>query len=109
MNLVDISQEFDKLPQEQRLAILSIIEQKTENNMKDFLNAVEALGLKITALQTDLQSFKTETQVSIKELNSRLDATNKEISTRFDLFYRVLAFIGALIGLGLTLFALFKG
>ena len=89
MDIIELTQHTDKLPQEQKQAILKIINIKTENDMKEVLQAIERMDNKFEQMDRNF----TQTVAHI----------DKNFERNIKTFYWVVAILGASLTIGISI------
>lgn len=83
MNLSELTNETDKLPSEQKHAILKIIDLKISQDMKEIIQAIEH---------------------SNQKFEQAIKYSNQQIKYYLKIFFWILGIVGAAIITGITLF-----
>ena len=118
VNLSDLT-IIQQLPENQRKAILELIDTKTNNDMKEVIRAVEALGIRFdeikmsTALQLsqmkdsiDLRfsQMQASTDASLSQMKESTDIQLSQVKESIRILYWVLGIVGSGVVAGITIY-----
>ena len=107
VNLSDLT-IIQQLPENQRKAILELIDTKTNNDMKEVIRAVEALGIRFDELKFSTASRLTQMEENIDLRFSQMQAaTNTQLSQvkeSIRILYWVLGIVGSGVVAGITIY-----
>lgn len=107
VNLSDLT-IIQQLPENQRKAILELIDTKTNNDMKEVIRAVEALGIRFDELKFSTASRLTQMEENIDLRFSQMQAaTNTQLSQMKEsirILYWVLGIVGSGVVAGITIY-----
>ena len=118
MNLSDLT-IIQQLPENQRKAILELIDTKTNNDMKEVIRAVEALGIRFdelkmsTALQLsqmkesiDLRfsQMQAATDTQLTQMKESTDARLSQVEESIRILYWILGIVGSGVVAGITIY-----
>ena len=129
MNLSDLT-IIQQLPENQRKAILELIDTKTNNDMKEVIRAVEALGIRFdelkmsTALQlsqmkesidlrfaqmqaatnTQLTQMRESTDSQLTQMRESTDARLSQVEESIRILYWILGIVGSGVVAGITIY-----
>ena len=96
MNLSELT-IIQNLPENQRKAILELIDTKINNDMKEVIHAVEALGIRFDELKRSTDSRLIQMQESI-------DLQLSQIKESIRILYWILGIIGSGVVAGITIY-----
>ena len=107
VNLSDLT-IIQQLPENQRKAILELIDTKTNNDMKEVIRAVEALGIRFDELKFSTASRLTQMEENIDLRFSQMQAaTNTQLSQMREsirILYWILGIVGSGVVAGITIY-----
>ena len=96
MNLSELT-IIQNLPENQRKAILELIDTKINNDMKEVIHAVEALGIRFDEL-------KRSTDSRLIQMQESTDIQLSQVKERIRILYWVLGIIGSGVVAGITIY-----
>ena len=96
MDINEIGQEYNKLPQEIREIIIKFIEHKSDSDMQQVIKEIQGLNKDIQGLNKDIQGLEKNTNIQIQGLE-------KSTNTQIKVLYWVIGIIGVVIALILAL------
>ena len=96
MNLSDLT-IIQQLPENQRKAILELIDTKTNNDMKEVIRAVEALGIRFDEL-------KLSTASQLTQMRESTDIQLSQVKESIRILYWVLGIVGSGVVAGITIY-----
>ena len=118
MNLSELT-IIQNLPENQRKAILELIDTKINNDMKEVIRAVEALGIRFDELKrsTDsrliqmqesidlqLSQMRESTGVQLVQMRTSTDIQLSQVKESIRILYWVLGIIGSGVVAGITIY-----
>ena len=107
VNLSDLT-IIKQLPENQRKAILELIDTKTNNDMKEVIRAVEALVIRFDELKFSTASRLTQMEENIDLRFSQMQAaTNTQLSQMREsirILYWILGIVGSGVVAGITIY-----
>lgn len=96
MNLSELT-IIQNLPENQRKAILELIDTKINNDMKEVIRAVEALGIRFDEL-------KRSTDSRLIQMQESTDIQLSQVKESIRILYWVLGIIGSGVVAGITIY-----
>ena len=90
----ELSEKFDDLPKEQKRAILAVIDEKTEQDMKEVLSRLDAIK---ESMQSEITSIKDSMQSEITSIKDSMDS-------KFGVLLWVVGVVGFMITVLMTIF-----
>ena len=96
MNLSEVV-ILQQLPENQRKAILELIDTKINNDMKEVIRAVEALGIRFDEL-------KRSTDSRLIQMQESTDIQLSQVKESIRILYWVLGIIGSGVVAGITIY-----
>ncbi len=100
MDINEIGQEYNKLPQETREIIIKFIEHKSDLDMQQVIREIQGLN-------KDIQGLEKSTNIQIqgleKSTNTQIKGLEKSTNTQIKVLYWVIGIIGVVIALILAL------
>ena len=96
MNLSELT-IIQNLPENQRKAILELIDTKINNDMKEVIHAVEALGIRFDEL-------KQSTDSRLIQMQESTDIQLSQVKESIRILYWVLGIIGSGVVAGITIY-----
>ncbi len=96
MNLSELT-IIQNLPENQRKAILELIDTKINNDMKEVIHAVEALGIRFDEL-------KRSTDSRLIQMQESTDIQLSQVKESIRILYWVLGIIGSGVVAGITIY-----
>ena len=96
MNLSEVA-ILQQLPENQRKVILELIDTKINNDMKEVIRAVEALGIRFDEL-------KRSTDSRLIQMQESTDIQLSQVKESIRILYWVLGIIGSGVVAGITIY-----
>lgn len=107
MNLSELT-IIQNLPENQRKAILELIDTKINNDMKEIIHAVEALGIRFDELKRSTDSRLIQMQESIDlQLSQMRESTGvqfTQVKESIRILYWILGIIGSGVVAGIAIY-----
>ena len=102
----ELSEKFDDLPKEQKRAILAVIDEKTELDMKEVLSEMRSIK---ESMQSEITSIKDSMQSEITSIKDSMQSEITSIKDSMDSKFGVLLWVVGVVGFMITvLMTIFK-